>query len=147
MSTPIIEKNITDDYSNIDKEMFFLSLFNVYSNKNIDIVMREDVLGIPEIAYASLIDLPIFNISDMDLSLFIDGIIACYNKINRSDDIYHEFLNIILASRDRFFLTMTNEKTYYCKFINEYWISKVKTIGIADFNRFYRQQKLKIFFN
>jgi len=131
---PIIVKPYTDKYQ-VDKEMFFLSLCNIYRHKDIPIELG--LLGIPEEAYISLLDLPIIDIKgrtreDFDRLLFSSV---------KSDDITL-VVATINSSIHGFFLLKTGEEFYFNQFKRNMYPSKCISLHIHNFVKYHREKKL-----
>lgn len=163
-----IVKEYTDKYSQIDKEMFFLSFINMYKNKNISVSLQE--LGIGEEIYLAVLDLPIIEINKLSIDDFeklldtitngsniykgyvsdkkneeLDDLISNIKNSNESQKIF-DILNVINNSIHRIFLVRKKDDFYICQLKSQWSTYSIYRIHIKQYVSFYREQKIKSFF-
>jgi hypothetical protein len=133
-----IIKKLTNTYSNIDKEMFYRSLYMIYKDKDIQIDLKQ--LGIPEHIYISLLDLPIVDIKNNTLESFQQYLISKQvSTIDKNDNIF----SVIFNSMNNTFIIKKEIDYYFCIIKTSMYNFNFVKIPIKDFNQFYRLQKLK----
>lgn len=133
-----IVKKLTNTYSNIDKEMFYRSLYMIYKDKDIEIDLKQ--LGIPEHIYISLLDLPIINLKNTSIDEFQQFI---FSKEISQESKNDELFSTIFNSMNNTFILKIDIDYYYCNLKKLYGTLIFIKIQIKDFNQFYRLQKLK----
>jgi hypothetical protein len=147
-------KKYTHDYYDIDKQMFLLTLYNIYKNTN-DKILFDD-LKIGENIYVSLLDLPIIKMTDkgfLNYNEYFSNLNYYFLENNKENvtekfKINDEELNLLYTikdSIDSFFIIYHN---------NVYYLSRIKYNAfnpidfhaeIAEYNLYNRLNKLKIF--
>lgn len=138
MITYNIIKKLTNDYSNIDKEMFYRSLFNIYKNKDIEIDLSQ--IGIPEHIYVSLFDLPLIEIKNGTFDELTSHLQEKFDS-NINIDV-DELSTAIFSSINNFFLLRKDKNFYFCHMNKNFYLFKFTHIPIKSFIQLYRKQIL-----
>lgn len=133
-----IVKKLTNTYSNIDKEMFYRSLYMIYKDKDIEIDLKQ--LGIPEHIYISLLDLPIINIKNCSIVEFSNYLFGIKDTELLNND---ELSTTMFNTMNNTFIIKIDIDYYFCSIKSTAWNFNFIRIPIKDFNQFYRLQKLK----
>jgi hypothetical protein len=130
-------KNLTNNYPNIDKEMFYRSLYSIYKNKEeIDLLQ----LGIPEHIYVSIFDLPLIEIKNGTIQDFYN--VLKENFDDNSNVKVTELSTAIFTSINKFFILRKDKEFYFCYMHNNMFTFELKKTPMKNFIQFYRKQIL-----
>lgn len=132
---PRLLKPFTHDYAEIDREMIYLSIYSVYRRKNIPIILGE--LGISERGYASLLDLPVVDITGNTLEEYWNTIV----DFRGFDANMTSIISAVSNSQDGFYL-LKNINEFFFTRLRDYHMGKNSFILIENFIKFYRKNKL-----
>lgn len=140
-----IKKEYTDNYSYIDKQMFYLSLYNMYSNHS-DVAISRNTIYISEgklmnvKMYSSLLDLPVI---DVPTNIDINVTKTELENIITKQDLTEPLILTIEKSIDKFYIIKQGNKYYITRmYICRSWKTNYFINEISDYLSINRMTQL-----